>query len=155
MAAAVVIGSLKMPSHFENGRLLEIRTLPGSQRSANRVEQHLHLFTALRDITEIIDDQALECSQALDESTEFQIAFCDQQVLHKPGRSGEVDAVCSRDQLLVDGAEQVRFPFPGLPKAKTFSQRSRNSPSGSVFVISAASRFRLKFDNAFSAGIRD
>jgi hypothetical protein len=30
IAAAVVIGSLKMVSHFENGRLLVIRTLPRS-----------------------------------------------------------------------------------------------------------------------------
>ena len=50
------------------------------------------------------------------------------------------------------------FPLPGLPKAKTFSQRSRNSPSNNVFVTNATfggRRFRLKFANDFSAGMRD
>src|SRR5436305_14927235 len=34
MAAAAVIGSLNMPSHLENGRLLVSSTLPRSYRSA-------------------------------------------------------------------------------------------------------------------------
>jgi hypothetical protein len=54
--------------------------------------------------------------------------------------------------------EVQNVPGSGLPKAKTFSQRSRNSPSSNVFMISATfggSRFKLKFDNAFSAGMRD
>ena len=37
MAAAVVIGSLKIVSHFENGKLLVSITVPRSYRSANRV----------------------------------------------------------------------------------------------------------------------
>src|SRR5579863_2715283 len=37
MAAAVVSGSLKMLSHFENGRLLVTITLPRSYRSASSV----------------------------------------------------------------------------------------------------------------------
>src|SRR5664280_2965983 len=37
IAAAVVIGSLKIPSHFENGRLLVSSTLQRSYRSDSRV----------------------------------------------------------------------------------------------------------------------
>ncbi len=56
MAAAVVIGSLKMPSHF--------------------------FFTALLRIAEVVDNQVFECGQALNEPAQFQITLGDQQVLH-------------------------------------------------------------------------
>src|ERR1035441_10782795 len=39
IAAAVVIGSLNISSHFENARLLVNRTLPRSYRSASKVNR--------------------------------------------------------------------------------------------------------------------
>ena len=84
--------------------------VPFSQQS----EQYLHLLTALLYVAEIIDDQSFERRQALDEAAQLQIAFGDQQVLHEQSRSGEVNAAPSRDQLLADGAKQVRFSAPRI-----------------------------------------
>ncbi len=53
--------------HFENGKLLEMKTLPRSYSSANSVKQHFHLLAALLDVPEIVDEETVEVSQLLDE----------------------------------------------------------------------------------------
>ena len=59
MAAAVVIGSLKIPSHLENGRLLVNNTLPTFVALGQQGKQDFHLLTALLDVAHLVDDQAI------------------------------------------------------------------------------------------------
>ncbi len=74
---------------FENAFPFGKRQIAGDQNAAAFVafcqegEQHFHLFTALLDIAEVIDNEPFECSQALDESAELEISFGNQQVLHE------------------------------------------------------------------------
>lgn len=42
-------------------------------------EQHLHLFAALLDVAQVVDDQRVELRQVLDDSSQPQVAFGNQE----------------------------------------------------------------------------
>ena len=63
-------------------------------------EQNLHLLSALLNVAQVVDDQALEAAQLLDQFRKTQVAFGDQQLLNQQAARREQHTVTLKNQLL-------------------------------------------------------
>ena len=60
IAAAVVMGSLKIFSHFENGRFAREDDAASLVTLGQQREENLHLLAILLHVTDVVDDQRTE-----------------------------------------------------------------------------------------------
>lgn len=79
-------------------------------------EEHLHLFAALLNVTQIINDQRFELGQSLEHARQPQIALSDQELLHKQTASGEQDRSSALSELLSQCTKTVTLPGARLPE---------------------------------------
>jgi short-subunit dehydrogenase involved in D-alanine esterification of teichoic acids len=81
MAAAGVIGSLKIWSHFENTRFEVIITLLRSQRFGQQCKEHFHLRPIVLDVADVIQREALEVVEAFEPAGEPEISLGIEEML--------------------------------------------------------------------------
>jgi hypothetical protein len=116
MAAAVVMGSLKIRSHLENlekTRLLVIMTLRRSYRSESSVNK-TSISSRLLHIADVIEDQALETVKPPKFPGEPEIAFRHQQPLDQFTNVGKENRMALSDKLMADRAHQMGFARAGI-----------------------------------------
>src|SRR6266849_11077791 len=118
IAAALVIGSLKIPSHWENGRWLVMSTRPASYRSASSVNSTSLSKAALLHIPQVIDQQRLEAAQLPPVAGQLQLPLGHQQLLHQQAAGRIPHPPPLFHQRVAEAAQQVRFPTAGMPKGE-------------------------------------
>ena len=70
IAAAVVMGSLKIFSHFENGRLTREDDAASLVALGQQGEQNLHLLAILLHVTDVVEDQWTEFRETFQQTGE-------------------------------------------------------------------------------------
>jgi regulator of sigma D len=75
MAAAVVIGSLKIWSHWLKTRLELISRRAALVALGQQREEHFHFLAALLDVADVVEDQHVEAVELLEFGFEPQVAL--------------------------------------------------------------------------------
>ena len=100
MAAAVVMASLTICSHLLKGKLLTQQHAASFVAFGEQREQHLHLLAALLHIAQVVDDQAVEPRQPLDQLRQPQVPLGDQKLLHQQAAGRQQNRSSPLNQLL-------------------------------------------------------
>src|SRR6266849_10100663 len=121
IAAALVIGSLKIPSHWENGRWLVMSTRPASYRSASSVNSTSLSKAALLHVPQVIDQQRLEAAQLPPVAGQLQLPLGHQQLLHQQAAGRIPHPPPLLDQRVAEAAQPVGLPtaFPARRRARS------------------------------------
>jgi hypothetical protein len=97
MAAAVVIGLLKIRSHS-----LKTRSLVSHQG-----EEHFGLVGGLLDVADVVEDHGVEDVEAAQWSGQAEVTSCSEQRLHQLIRRREEHALASLDERVTERARKV------------------------------------------------
>lgn len=79
-------------------------------------EEDFHLFAALLNVTQVVDNQRFELLELLDDSFQAEVPFGSQQFLDQHLTRREVDRASLASQLVPQRTEQIRFARTGPPK---------------------------------------
>ena len=79
-------------------------------------EQHLHLFTALLNVADVINDDRVKAREPFQQAAQLQVSFGDQQFLNQQAASSEVHLAAQANQFLTDSGKQMRLPSARVPK---------------------------------------
>lgn len=129
MAAAVVI--------LENAVPFAEDEVAGDEDAASLVplgeggEEHLHLVSALLDVADIVEDDRVVAVEESELFLEPQVALCGEETLHERERRREEDAVPALDELVADGAHEVRLAAPGKAEDEDEPMTGRPSSASS------------------------
>jgi len=59
----------------------------------------------------------------LEDLGQFELSFCVEKLLDEKATDGIIDAAAAADELLAEGAEDVRFAAPRIAKGQDILQR--------------------------------
>ena len=115
-------------------------------------EQNLHLFAALLDITQVVDEQSVVAAQALEQASQRQIALGDEQFLNQQVAGRVEHTPTLAHQILAQRTQKVGFAAPRIAEGQhilpTIQERSfpqRRKSAAEDASASASSRKSRSF----------